>query len=1855
MAEAPVSQDILGSRSSKGKATRPSMLKGQHRDDRDSLEEEDLDKEDEVYLNEEREYSLVRDSKKSLDEESEDEFDEETQLSRGENTDDAEVQLPEISFSSSESDESEEEGDSRDLAVRSKTNKKGDNEGKNISKILKWLSSCMASLFSEFRMTSLLRDFVESEFFVIDGDSLMIMYIHNSTVDPGQNLHFFYLVEWFLFDLIQKQAKFIITFFKDVECIWNRSCLCLSIREALILHLQHNTDIPVHTEFSSCLDPKWKAFLDENHPYFVMISETANPGEKGPYAPTALFHTLMIHTLGNGINVVLTSGINQDILRVNGYHKTSNALLISVFQQRAADLKCAQEQLLRTAPEFHWQVFGAADGKKLVDTLHSEIHQTFSALKLLWPQGEDVRKIVCAVSCSVALKIYGYKMTMAKSTGEKTGASGNNEQEDPEEVSVQGAKELCRMYCLHVALLCNLPLAQRALKIKAKWQKSAMSFLRLRRMTEFLVLRKLGATRNWLVDMTYLTDLSDEHLFKSVAKICSERPPGAGSELRLGEIVGTEYQSIWEAITTISPAFDVGAAFPVTCPPGLLLLSADTTAPAHKEQGIPPIGLIPVTSELVEEYLGKMLEEMPQLHSEDPSVASLLKLREFDEVLHWHSRKPLLETWLDRTHKLPSDPWERKSTLRKQQKLVVFERLYAESLEENAALTVVSGHAEAADSPSKSHAGHGKEKSKKSGPKKRAELIIEAQKQKKMEEKEKAAREQWGSVQETVGKEIAQDLEKGLKTLDKFLQKCGSAQVKVKAQMEGIKHSYKAWVEHYRSTAPSLRDMKSAVMLMHRIHMVLSQYEEHLDPGLLTKLASYLKDLGFLNLRDSLLERIDEHQKEKVKKELMSDPKVPVGLGAVRFHLKHMGPFLIRDERSDPDPRVRHFIPDTWQRELLDAVDNNESALIVAPTSSGKTYASYYCMEKVLRTSDSGIVVYVAPTKALVNQVVATVYGRFTKNLPHGMVVCGYFTRDYQNHVHNCQVLVTVPQCLEILLLAPHQQDWTKRIQYVIFDEVHCLGGEIGAEVWEHLLVMICCPFLALSATISNPRDLQQWLQSVKTYWERIERDSEKPSSATTKQMGKRKEGAERQSFKVRLVTYEERYNDLEKFVCDFEDGEYKFVPYHPCAALTVDHMEKYGIPSDLALSPAESLRLYDTMANVWQDWPRAQELEPEKNKSFKDKIVIRKSDVREYEAELKRELAEWIKIGRTNELKDVLLMLDPKVKGIFGIRHPDNFPRLVEALQKQNGLPAIFFMFNIELVEKFADKILAHLLEKSQGKKDQDSDRAQLKIKSRMTKLSKYLEKEETMTHPSRKEAEKLQQCRDEYELLIKKYLSLQELPSDCTFSQISAADEKFLDKVFFRMRFIHKSAHYQDMLRRGIGCHHRSLNLRLRTAVEMLFRRGLVKVISSTSTLALGINMPCKTVVFLEDSVHLDSLNYRQMSGRAGRRGLDKEGNVIFYKVPLSKVQRLLKANVPQLRGQFPLSISLALRLMMLASKASDKVDAKAKALSVLQYSLMTFNQPRKQNIVKFYFLFSLQFLLRGGFLDQEGQPQGPAGLVMHLHYHEPANFVFIHFLVQGLLHELCQPVNPTSNVFSEDVMETLVLILANLYGRMPLPSVLWEQKLTFGQSKVFLNDLPEKFAASVDEYNLNAIHVFGNFLLTISQQADLKAEFKLPLTNTTFPCPQEQEGDDFTAELSKYLNGPVTAVSPFACLSGHTDHDLFKCCDVDQIIFRTLGIHMSNIPILPLKYYDRQGRRMPFNAYALDFYKHGSLAALSNDNGINRGDAFNLIKDFSMVIAAISTSLADMCDRDDDPVVLAFQQLNEDYHAKLVKVYS
>ena len=93
-------------------------------------------------------------------------------------------------------------------------------------------------------------------------------------------------------------------------------------------------------------------------------------------------------------------------------------------------------------------------------------------------------------------------------------------------------------------------------------------------------------------------------------------------------------------------------------------------------------------------------------------------------------------------------------------------------------------------------------------------------------------------------------------------------------------------------------------------------------------------------------------------------------------------------------------------------------------------------------------------------------------------------------------------------------------------------------------------------------------------------------------------------------------------------------------------------------------------------------------------------------------------------------------------------------------------------------------------------------------------------------------------------------------------------------------------DLLCRGIAYHHSGLLPLLKEMVEILFGKGLIKVMFCTETFAVGINMPTKTATFLDlhkfDGVSgqrcLFTDEYLQMAGRAGRRGKDKVGTVVY-----------------------------------------------------------------------------------------------------------------------------------------------------------------------------------------------------------------------------------------------------------------------------------------------------------------------------------------------------------------------------------------
>lgn len=131
------------------------------------------------------------------------------------------------------------------------------------------------------------------------------------------------------------------------------------------------------------------------------------------------------------------------------------------------------------------------------------------------------------------------------------------------------------------------------------------------------------------------------------------------------------------------------------------------------------------------------------------------------------------------------------------------------------------------------------------------------------------------------------------------------------------------------------------------------------------------------------------------------------------------------------------------------------------------------------------------------------------------------------------------------------------------------------------------------------------------------------------------------------------------------------------------------------------------------------------------------------------------------------------------------------------------------------------------------------------------------------------------------------------------------------------------REVLPHGIGFHHAGLLPIIKELVEELFGKGLIKVLYTTETFAVGINMPAKTVCFdalrKYDGInfrYLNSKEYFQIAGRAGRRGIDKEGFVYAMvdrrDFEFKLLKRMTTKDVEPIHSQFKLSINTVLNLI-------------------------------------------------------------------------------------------------------------------------------------------------------------------------------------------------------------------------------------------------------------------------------------------------------------------------------------------------------
>ncbi|MBN2142815.1 DEAD/DEAH box helicase [Candidatus Woesearchaeota archaeon] len=185
--------------------------------------------------------------------------------------------------------------------------------------------------------------------------------------------------------------------------------------------------------------------------------------------------------------------------------------------------------------------------------------------------------------------------------------------------------------------------------------------------------------------------------------------------------------------------------------------------------------------------------------------------------------------------------------------------------------------------------------------------------------------------------------------------------------------------------------------------------------------------------------------------------------------------------------------------------------------------------------------------------------------------------------------------------------------------------------------------------------------------------------------------------------------------------------------------------------------------------------------------------------------------------------------------------------------------------------------------------------------------------------------------------------LNSEETREMASLASEDY-SKMSKEVKSLNSTKYLRECLSKGVAFHHAGLLPDTKAIVEKLFGKGLIKVLFATETFAVGINMPAKTVCF--DGLrkytetgfrYLNSKEFFQISGRAGRRGIDKEGLSVSMVNrtydELKKIEQFTKKDDLAILSQFRLSPNTVLNMINMHTPEQINI--------ILQMNFFTFQQ--------------------------------------------------------------------------------------------------------------------------------------------------------------------------------------------------------------------------------------------------------------------------------------------------------------------------
>ena len=570
---------------------------------------------------------------------------------------------------------------------------------------------------------------------------------------------------------------------------------------------------------------------------------------------------------------------------------------------------------------------------------------------------------------------------------------------------------------------------------------------------------------------------------------------------------------------------------------------------------------------------------------------------------------------------------------------------------------------------------------------------------------------------------------------------------------------------------------------------------------------------------------------------------------------------------------------DDWQKQVINIVNKKESCIVKAPTSAGKTWIAM----------STGIIhkkiLYICPAKPVAYQVGS-----------HFMYM-GYKVHYLVDNLsHNSfdaktNIFVGTPNEIEnnLYKIGTH-------FDYAVFDEIHNLNKTDDGDIYENLIKILNCNFLALSATIGN-------INFLKDTFDKIHPNK-----------------------KIHYIEYNKRFINHQRWI--FNNG---LKSIHPLCSIDISDLNDDFIKNSLSFTPNNCSTLWECIEEVYEEHDCEELIENmSPDEYFKENKLLTLDDCLKYEHNLKQFLIDNkndTKISKIlNELKVNKNNNDTKENIINFLRNCDDkdmFPMIIFNTDAQVCKDLFYYIYN-KLAESEEKEYPFHytILEKKQELYTKYlENRTKFSENIKISKQSKdaITDKTTRLDNYDRKQKEKYISDVSDFYLSCINDINRQDIDKDLKNIQkinINKEYKNFTDNPDFCHQDIFKKHNdfcftmdepmsgetikhirreimktlgikipYEhpifQMLKRGIGLYVESMPDEYKWILQKLLSTKKIGIVISDKTLCMGIDLPVRTCCLMEfnRSNNFTNEDYLQMSGRAGRRGQDTRGNVIFY----------------------------------------------------------------------------------------------------------------------------------------------------------------------------------------------------------------------------------------------------------------------------------------------------------------------------------------------------------------------------------------